>query len=168
MSLAIISNNESTLDIAQQLDCKKDTLKSIDQIVQLLSSSGSGIDVIFVDLTDYKDAWIFTDELIASIANNEIIESIISPFTVTPEEQTDQPLFTSSIIPRQSHMMKNGQQININQQTSLKYAYFHAGSGRTDSTTKYSMENGGNNKILAWHFLAEIGHKLGFVPKYGA
>lgn len=54
----------------------------------------------------------------------------------------------------------------------LVCAYYHDGSTRRDGVHEFSIQdivdNGCNGSILAWHYLAEIGHKLGHVPKYGA
>jgi hypothetical protein len=162
MSLAIFSQHKPTREVGQQLGCISEDIKFIEQLISCTA------DVIFIDFTEYNNAWSFINELVTQI-NNESITCIISPYNTTIAKE-ELPL--QSIIPRQSYTMKNGSQVNTNPHKALIYNYLHSGSGRTDSTTKYTMENitqyGGNNKILAWHFLAEIGHKLGFVPKYGA
>lgn len=60
----------------------------------------------------------------------------------------------------------------LNPSESLVCAYLHEGSTRRDSTTEFKADHiqqqGCNGSILAWHYLAEIGQKLGYVPKYGA
>lgn len=165
MSLAIISNDKYTTHIGQQLNCIHQDIRSTDQIRCLLSTN---IDVLFIDFSNYENAWSFINELL-STTEKDIIQCIISPFVPTEQEVSCQ----MSIIPRQSYLMKNGSQVTaINNQTALIYSYFHSGSARTDNATEYTVKdiqkNGGNNKILAWHFMAEISHKLGFVSKYGA
>lgn len=166
MSLAIVSNHKNTLDIARQLNFRGENIESTAQIEILLAA----VDVVLVDLTDYtkSDVWSFTEELLELMSTKkdnyvDMIQCIISPITIDTKVEK-----ASLIIPRQSYTVKNGKQVNINHQIMLKYTYFHAGSGRTDNATMYHMASGGNNKILAWHFFAELGHKLGFVPKYGA
>ncbi|KAG2201267.1 hypothetical protein INT47_006770 [Mucor saturninus] len=162
LSLAILSNDTKTIDIGHQLNCLHQPLNSTDQILQLLSSTE--IDVLFVDFTDQNNPWHIINKLLV-LENKDLIQCVVSPFTL-PEQ------VTSPIMPRQSYQMKNGLEVNTNDQTALMYSYFHSGSARTDTTTQYTLQNiqshGGNNKILAWHFLAEIAHKLGFVSKYGA
>ena len=54
----------------------------------------------------------------------------------------------------------------------LVCGYWHDGSTRRDHVKQFEVNdiisNGCNGRILAWHYLGEIGHKLGHVPKYGA
>lgn len=160
--MAILSNDSKTTDIGHQLNCLYQPLNSTDQILHLLSSTE--IDVLFVDFTDQKDPWRIINDLLV-IENNDLIQCIVSPFSLPQKAR-------SSIMPRQSYQIKNGLPVINNEQTALIYSYFHSGSARIDTATQYKSQHiqshGGNNKILAWHFLAEIAHKLGFVSKYGA
>lgn len=163
LSLAILSNDQDTTLLAQQLDCHQ-PFNGTQQITHLLSSTE--IDVLFVDFSHIENPWHLINELLATLKdNNDLIQCIISPCTLSTEKPN--PIF-----PRQSYQMKNGSPVPVNEYTALMYSYFHSGSARIDTATEYTVKdiqlNGGNNKILAWHFLAEIGHKLGFVPKYGA
>jgi hypothetical protein len=154
----MLSNSDSTKEIAEILKVKYSEIESIQQVQKITA------DIVFIDFTNYNNAWDFINELV-SIKDVEYIQCVISPVKVKREQQ----LF-ESIKPRQSYTMKDGIQIDsINNEIELMYSYYHSGSGRKDNSTKYSLqESGGNCKILAWHFLAEVGHKLGFVPKYGA
>ncbi|CAO3649892.1 unnamed protein product [Mucor hiemalis] len=156
----------SVKEIASSLNAHFDTIQTVKQIRQILSSES--IDVVFVDFTDYEKPWDFVNKLL-SPENVNYIQCIVSPYQLKQDESNQH----NPIIPRQSYLMKDGLEVtNISNQIELMYGYHHSGSGRTDNSTQYSLqniqENGGNRKILAWHFLAEIGHKLGFVPKYGA
>lgn len=163
MTLAIISNSPSTTDIAIQLDCHHESIRSIEQITKL-----TGFDVIFIDFTSYSEGsiWNFINDLVPNISSTAI-QCIISPSTSIVTRSSSLP-FT----PVQSYTKKNGTRVTTSSNQSLIYAYLHIGSGRIDKTEKYTekdiQENGCNGVILAWHLLAEIGHKLGHVPKYGA
>ncbi|CAO3594079.1 unnamed protein product [Absidia cylindrospora] len=76
------------------------------------------------------------------------------------------------LVPAQSYEFKNG--VRIKPRINVKYvcAYLHAETTRADTVDTFDVEKmdqfGCNGSILAWHYLAEIGHKLGYVPKYGA
>lgn len=164
--MVIVSNFESTHEIASDLDAGLKSIESVEQVHQILSSESA--DVVFIDFTGFDKSWDFVNKLL-SVENVNYIQCIVSPYRLN-EDKSNQ---SSSIIPRQSYLMKNGREVtNLNKQTGLVYGYYHSGSGRTDNSTLYSLqniqENCGNRKILAWHFLAEVGHKLGYVPKYGA
>ncbi|KAG1466451.1 hypothetical protein G6F56_004689 [Rhizopus delemar] len=78
----------------------------------------------------------------------------------------------TEFMPQQSYWMKEGVRVKgIEDKRSLIYSNFHFGSTRTDSVEQFGLDIetlGGNKRTLAWHFLAEIGNKLGFVEKYGA
>jgi hypothetical protein len=165
MSLAIISNSASASQVALNLSCVYDTIQSIDQ-VKLLKA-----DVVFIDFSDYKDdAWHFINDL-CNLSLPDMIQCIISPAAISTSKKDSQPSWYDSIVPRQSYTMKNGQPVET-VEAKLIYSYLHPGSSRRDHATTYStldiQKNGSNNTVLAWHLLAEIGHKLGFVPKYGA
>lgn len=159
MSLAIISDHKSTTDITQQLGCFHQNIGSIDQMNKILNSD---FNIVFVDFTGYKNPWKYINELVHN-NHQDIIQCIISP--CTPNQQL-------TFLPRQSYLMKDGSEVTVNPNLELMYSYLHAGSARTDLTRTFNLQdieqNGANGKILAWHFLAEIGNKLGFVPKYGA
>lgn len=165
MSLAIISNSTSASQIALDLSCDYDVIQSVDQIKQLKT------DVVFVDFSGYKDdAWHFINDL-CNLSLPDTIQCIISPAAPSTQKQESQSNWYDSIVPRQSYTMKNGRAIEAIE-TRLIYSYLHPGSSRRDHITTYTaldiQMNGSNSTILAWHLLAEIGHKLGFVPKYGA
>ncbi|KAI9348352.1 hypothetical protein BD770DRAFT_395266 [Pilaira anomala] len=160
MSLAIISNHKSTTEITQQLGCFHEKIDSIEQINKVLNDE---FKIVFVDFTGYPEPWKFINELIKN-KDKDIIQCIISSYTPS----TVQHYF----LPRQSYLMKNGSEVTTNPNLELMYSYLHAGSARVDLATTFNLQeieyNGSNGKILAWHFLAEIGNKLGFIPKYGA
>lgn len=160
LSLGIISNCESTREIAFNLDSHYSEIESKQQIQQFLSSN---IDVIFIDFTNFDSSWSFINELVA-LGNESYIQCIISPTKIEHKRNSFQ-----TIRPTQSYTMKDGVQVNcINKETELNYSYYHLYSGLKDNSTKYNQDRTGYFKTLAWHFMAEVGHKLGFVPKYGA
>ncbi|KAI8139375.1 hypothetical protein BJV82DRAFT_250350 [Fennellomyces sp. T-0311] len=74
--------------------------------------------------------------------------------------------------PQQSSVTKNGVSVNVHESNCLVCGYWHDGSTRRDHVERFRVDdmitNGCNGSTLAWHYLAEIGHKLGHVPKYGA
>ncbi|KAI9320748.1 hypothetical protein BX666DRAFT_1229951 [Dichotomocladium elegans] len=76
----------------------------------------------------------------------------------------------AGLVPHQSCMTRNGESVEVSKSVSLVCVYFHEGSTRRDAACTFSADDikshGCNGAILAWHYLAEIGHKLGFVPKY--
>ncbi|GAA5795323.1 hypothetical protein HPULCUR_000679 [Helicostylum pulchrum] len=160
LSLAVISDHKSTTDITQDLGCFHQNITSIEQITKVLYSD---YNVVLVDFTGIDNPWKWINELLNN-QDKDIIQCVVSPYT-----PTNPP---TSFLPRQSYLMKNGSQVAVDSKTELMYSYLHAGSARTDLTSAYNLQdieqNGANCKILAWHFLAEIGNKLGFVPKYGA
>ena len=118
-----------------------------------------------MDLSEFDNAWGLVHQLISIEDGVDYIQCVISPKEYIIDKETHQ---FDSIIPRQSYLSKDGSTLSsINQDVELTYAYYHSGSGRTDDAQHYNNSSN-NNKILAWHFLAEIGHKLGYVPKYGA
>ncbi|KAF1798043.1 hypothetical protein V8B55DRAFT_1551066 [Mucor lusitanicus] len=167
MSLAVVSNDPDTVQMAQQqLGCHCQGIAPQLPVEQ---------DVVFVDFTGYSDvdAWSTLDTLVGQQARPDTIQCIIS--TSSTEETTDshhQPWW-DTIVPRQSHVMKNGEPLKeAVQDQTLVYAYLHVGSSRRDGVSAFNAADikskGSNGTILAWHLLAEIGHKLGFVPKYGA
>lgn len=162
MTLAIISNNTTAKNIAIQLDCYYDTIQSIEQIIEL-----KGFDVVFVDFTDYSSSiWTFVNDIVSKIDPTRAIQCILSPTT-----SIQLPSLLPFPLPKQSYTKKKGSEVTV-ADISLIYAYSHIGSGRIDKTTSFTekdiQENGCNRTLLAWHLLAEISHKLGHVPKYGA
>lgn len=166
MSLAIISNNPHTAQIANQLNCHHENISTQLKIDQLPAN------VVFVDFTDcnIQDAWSTMDKLASQNLRSDTIQCIISPSSTT--EINNNQHWWDSIRPRQSFLMKNGTPLDKVQDKTLVYSYLHVGSSRQDSALTFTESdvkfNGSNGTILAYHLLAEIGHKLGYVPKYGA
>ncbi|KAI9249029.1 hypothetical protein BY458DRAFT_525869 [Sporodiniella umbellata] len=163
-------------DLQQLLGMCSDEGSSLQQVrnerfngmpIDLVSSSSdlspiiSGIKV--VDFTNIKNAWEEIDSACSLSQPNTLI-------CVVSEIKAD--TFTTGFLPQQSYFMKNGKRVKgVKSGYSLIYSYFHSGSTRQDSTERFGLDvvqKGGNKKILAWHFFAEIGCKLGFVEKYGA
>ncbi|GAN00894.1 conserved hypothetical protein [Mucor ambiguus] len=167
MSLAIVSNDPHTIQMAQQLGCHWQDVATQLPVEQ---------DVVFVDFTDYgnADAWLALDILVGQHAGPDTIQCIISTSTNAPTADTgSNQQWWDAIMPRQSHLMKNGELLKeAVQEQTLVYSYLHIGSSRQDSVSAFNASDikskGSNGIILAWHLLGEIGHKLGFVPKYGA
>jgi hypothetical protein len=166
MSLAIVSNNPHTTQIANQLNCYYENISTQLKIDQLPAN------VVFVDFTgfDTQDAWPTMDKFASQNSRFDTIQCIISPSSTT--EINNNQHWWNSIRPRQSFLMKNGTSLEKVQDKTLMYSYLHIGSSRQDSALTFTesdvKSNGSNGTILAFHLLAEIGHKLGYVPKYGA
>ncbi|KAI8641065.1 hypothetical protein BD408DRAFT_483718 [Parasitella parasitica] len=167
MSLAIVSNDLDTIRIANLLGCHHEYVSKELQIDQL------PFDVIFVDFSgfDSHNAWYTMNTLSGQNCRLDAIQCIVS-CSVENNTPESNPQWWDLIRPRQSHLMKNGRTLEAVQEKTLIYSYFHLGSSRQDSTLTFTEQdiksNGCNGVILAWHLLAEIGHKLGHVPKYGA
>ncbi|KAI8390938.1 uncharacterized protein BYT42DRAFT_490693, partial [Radiomyces spectabilis] len=129
---------------------------------------------LLIDFTseDSKNSWRQMDDMIQSSLDTtpHLLKCVVSPCKAIDMDVLE-PSW-SDIIPRQSCVMKNGVQVAVDREQRLMCSYLHVGSTRQDTVTHYNAEEitaqGCNATILAWHFLAEIGHKLGFVPKYGA
>lgn len=165
MSLAVVSNDPPTVQMAHQLEC---------HCQDLSTRLPEGQDVVLVDFTGYEgaDAWSTLDTLVGQNARSDTIQCIIGTGMDTQETGSNQQWW-ETVVPRQSHLVKNGKPLTeAVQDQTLVYSYLHAGSSRQDGVSTFSAPNirskGSNGTILAWHLLAEIGHKLGFVPKYGA
>ncbi|RCH99363.1 hypothetical protein CU097_011665 [Rhizopus azygosporus] len=114
-----------------------------------------------IDFTDFKEAWTVIDEACA-LDRPDTLVCIVSLIQLKS---------SPSIIP-QSYLMKGGTRLEeeeIDHSQSLIYSYLHPGSTRVDFIEHFGQDIiRTNNKILAWHFLAEIGNKLGYIAKYGA
>ncbi|KAI8989571.1 hypothetical protein BDB01DRAFT_782362 [Pilobolus umbonatus] len=169
MSLAIVSNSYSTQLLAQSLGCLYSKIPSITDIMDIVSDDH--LDCIFVDTTDYTQPWSFINDLVAVLMKcPDILKCVISvipsPITTPTTE------WWKDIVPVQSNTVKEGITVSIDKKTSLMASYLHHGSVRRDTVKQYRVSDicthGGNKSILAWHFLLEISHKLGLLPKYGA
>ncbi|KAI9486855.1 MAG: hypothetical protein EXX96DRAFT_614655 [Benjaminiella poitrasii] len=169
MSLAILSNSTCSTNLSVLLNCiYKPIPHTLHTLVACIDQL-SAVDVVFIDFTGIADAWNTVNDLASYYQQDDsIIQCIISPLSHRKETIV-------KFRPIQSYMMKRGECLSISKtcpMPSLIYSYLHIGVCRTDKATMYSTvdieQNGGNNIILAWHLLAEIGYKLGFIPKYGA
>lgn len=165
MSLAVVSNDPHTIHMAHQLECHCQSLST---------RLPEGYDVVLVDFTgdEGADAWSTLDTLVGQNARSDTIQCIISTGRNTQETASSQQWW-DALVPRQSHVMKNGEPLKeAVQGQTLVYSYLHVGSSRQDGVSAFNASDirskGSNGTMLAWHLLAEVGHKLGFVPKYGA
>ncbi|KAL7312190.1 hypothetical protein PS15m_007984 [Mucor circinelloides] len=165
MSLAIVSNDPHTIQVANQLGC---------HCQDMATPLPVDYDVVFIDFTGCNgvDAWSTLNTLVGRNTRSDTIQCIIGTSTnvSTTKEEAE---WWDAIQPRQSYLMKNGQPLKeAPQGQTLVYSYLHVGSGRQDNVTSFNSSDikckGSNGTILAWHLLAEIGHKLGHVLKYGA
>ncbi|CEP15092.1 hypothetical protein [Parasitella parasitica] len=166
MSLAIVSNDIDTLRIANLLGCHHEYISTQLKIDQL------PFDVIFVDFSgfDDQDAWNTMNTIMGQNSRLGAIQCVVSSSIADGAENTQH--WWDSIRPRQSHLTKNGRPLETVQEKTFIYSYLHLGSSRQDGASTFTESdiraNGCNGTILAWHLLAEVGHKLGHVPKYGA
>ncbi|KAI9139116.1 hypothetical protein BKA69DRAFT_1087661 [Paraphysoderma sedebokerense] len=73
--------------------------------------------------------------------------------------------------PTPSHRMKDGKQVQVERVPCTAF-YHHIPSVRRDTCNKFNewevSQRGGNLGIGSWHFMKEIGFKMGAVDKYGA
>ncbi|KAI9494395.1 hypothetical protein BDB00DRAFT_818997 [Zychaea mexicana] len=119
------------------------------------------VDVLLVDVSDQPSEM---DRIMTEVleSTSDLLKCIVMHATVQKQQQENMPL--------QSGVTKNGVPVDILER--LVCAYWHDGSTRRDRVRGFTVQdivaNGCNGSILAWHYLAEIGHKLGHVPKYGA
>ena len=138
-------------DICQYLMADhKDTPMTAEEILKLEQ------DVVMVDLTDYRgNAYQLIDQA-CQHNRPDTIYSIISP---APSIQPSTDNWWHSIVPRQSHVMKQGIQVPV-QKDRLVFSYLHAGSCRRDHVERYDpleiIQYGSQHTILAWHFMAEL------------
>lgn len=127
-----------------------------------ISIPESGVKLI--DFTNTENAWDIINNGCA-LDRPETLVCIVSEINQNEERKAE-------FMPQQSYWMKGGVKVEeIEKGRSLIYSYFHCGSTRRDSVEHFGQDIvrlSGNKKILAWHFLAEIGNKLGFVAKYGS
>ncbi|KAI7905254.1 uncharacterized protein BX663DRAFT_502267 [Cokeromyces recurvatus] len=162
MSLAIISNSTLAINIAIELNCiQHSIIESTSAFVAYINDLK--VDVIFIDFTDYCDnkAWKMIDELVFYYQDVFIQYIISPPSPVIGKEEEEEEIM--DIKPIQSYLIKDGTLIKS---ISSFLFYSSIGFNRKDTTTKYSFINN-KNVILAWHLMAEIGYKLGFIQKYG-
>ncbi|KAI8367715.1 hypothetical protein BD560DRAFT_399352 [Blakeslea trispora] len=123
--------------------------------------------VVMVDFTDYQgNPYLLINQACQQQPNRpDMVYYLIAPAPVKKINQQH------PMAPRQSHVMKQGVQLAIADQT-LVYSCFHSGSCRQDKVERFDGQEivayGGHQMILAWHLMAEIAYKLGFTDKYGA
>ncbi|KAI8096244.1 uncharacterized protein BX664DRAFT_323446 [Halteromyces radiatus] len=173
MKLGIISNSSQLIDMTRSAGLAYSqwlpTTTTLDQLEAYihdgLDTAGEyDLDFLLVDMTD--QSWQWTDAIMGKwLEQSTILKCIVTRYHC---EQIE----TGNELVPQSHEYKNGVRIKVKQDIRYLCAYFHDGSTRVDTVNKFDMEQmdrlGCNGSILAWHYLAEIGHKLGYVPKYGA
>ncbi|KAJ8663610.1 hypothetical protein O0I10_000856 [Lichtheimia ornata] len=157
LKLGIVSEATEIQELATALG-----IPLFDTILQSLDH----VDCLVVD-----SQWdVINDTLNTAIDTTpNLLKCVVMPATPIPRTIDSQ---WQSLVPQQSCMTKNGVLVDVSQSESLVCAYLHEGSTRRDNTTEFRagliQQQGCNGSILAWHYLAEIGQKLGYVPKYGA
>ncbi|KAI8883300.1 hypothetical protein K501DRAFT_249839 [Backusella circina FSU 941] len=172
LKLTIISNNTPTKDIAKSLSCELHELKNAKDVKQLISQNSES-DCFLVDMTAFNNPWILADQIIKECIDStpDLLKCVVTP-AIGSYSNKQGSFWWDELVPQQSCLIKDGVVVDVNQKRFLVCSYLHVGSTRTDNATEFNtkdiVENGCNKAILAWHYLAEIGHKLGFVPKYGA
>ncbi|CAO3612828.1 unnamed protein product [Cunninghamella blakesleeana] len=152
-------------------------------------------DCLFIDLTIENDndsslSWKWMDHMMEEwVDTSTILKCIITKYStmknnVHPSFDRQQHLndkskknnikkyYLDDIIPPQSYEYKDGVRIKIIRDVKYVCAYYHTDTTRADMVGKFNVNEmdklGCNGSILSWHYLAEIGNKLGYVPKYGA
>ncbi|OAD78902.1 hypothetical protein PHYBLDRAFT_140961 [Phycomyces blakesleeanus NRRL 1555(-)] len=145
------------------------------EIIDILASVGPKVDLLLVDISTQNNSWPLINDVVKDLMADTptYLKVIVAP----RDESASEPVLADknwwdSLVPEQSHVKKEGRCVSIEPRHGFVCSYLHDKSTRRDNATKFTtkdiIENGCNGKILAWHFLGEIGHKLGFVPKYGA
>ncbi|KAG0170202.1 hypothetical protein DFQ30_002790 [Apophysomyces sp. BC1015] len=170
MKLGILSACPKIVSWAEELGLVcvhiEETKNYGSQIEQILPR----VDCLFVDVSGSteEETWTWIDSVVQPyIDTQNILKCVVSP----AERVSSKTEWWNELVPRQSCVMKDGKQVDI-KKSSMVCAYFCHGSTRRDDVKQYGVQeiqaDGCNGTILAWHFLGEIGHKLGYVPKYGA
>ncbi|KAG2220062.1 hypothetical protein INT45_007306 [Circinella minor] len=166
MKLGLISSCSSITTLADSLDIK--TLNTIS--TKVILETMNQLDVLLVDMSDQPNQM---NDIMAEILDTtpDLLKCTVMHGTMQQLQQEKQ-YDKEDDKPIQSGTTKNGVQVDVLESDYLVCAYYHDGSTRRDNVHEFSIQdivkNGCNGSILAWHYLAEIGHKLGHVPKYGA
>ncbi|KAI9303436.1 hypothetical protein BJ944DRAFT_268411 [Cunninghamella echinulata] len=173
------------------------TVESLQSLIQQLLKEDQ-VDCLFIDLTvedkdnnNFLSSWKWMDTLMkewvdASTILKCIVTKCIDNNNNSNSDQQQQQNDSSKnnskksakyymddiIPPPQSYEYKNGIRVKIIKDVSYVCAYYHTETTRADLVEKFNVKDmeklGCNGSILSWHYLAEIGNKLGYVPKYGA
>ncbi|KAI9005446.1 hypothetical protein CLU79DRAFT_850056 [Phycomyces nitens] len=176
MQFGVLSSSLDIVELAKALEfpvcLALETSPTPAEIVDILNSVEPRVDLLLIDIR-HKDAWESINSLVKDLIDTtpEYLKVIVGPAESKQSDLGTQNWW-DSLVPEQSHVKKEGQLVSTDPGHSLVCSYLHNGSTRRDNVKRFIaediIENGCNGKILAWHFLGEIGHKLGFVPKYGA
>ncbi|KAL0075856.1 hypothetical protein J3Q64DRAFT_1774496 [Phycomyces blakesleeanus] len=179
MQFGILSCSLEIVELAKSLGFAVSlALKSVPtsaEIIDILASVGPKVDLLLVDISTQNNSWPLINDVVKDLMADTptYLKVIVAP----RDESASEPVLADknwwdSLVPEQSHVKKEGRCVSIEPRHGFVCSYLHDKSTRRDNATKFTtkdiIENGCNGKILAWHFLGEIGHKLGFVPKYGA
>lgn len=184
MRLGLISSSTTVIDMAKgaglawtELWRTEQSQPTINQLIQsgYQNMENGLLDCLLVDMTcDQHQAlsWNWSNHILGDALTNQpaVLKCVVTRYPC--EQKQQQSGWWTDLTPPQSYEFKNGHRIEA--QHGVKYigAYFHAETTRADLVDCFDLDKmdqlGCNGSILAWHYLAEIGHKLGYVPKYGA
>ncbi|KAI8344287.1 hypothetical protein BC941DRAFT_408236 [Chlamydoabsidia padenii] len=179
MKVGMISNSIQVIDMAKAAGLTWTVLwkssSTIDELVQIgYKDMDSGLlDCLVVDMTDDQNvdlSWKGSNRIIGDALDNR--PSLLKCTVTRSSCEHQQDGQWTNLIPLQSHEIKDGNRIKVQQNNRYIATYFHLDTTRVDKVVCFDVDKmnqwGCNGSILAWHYLAEIGHKLGHVPKYGA
>ncbi|KAI8067881.1 hypothetical protein BC940DRAFT_300674 [Gongronella butleri] len=136
----------------------------LDAMDALITEGLAAVDILFVDLT--CSSWTRIDHLFQSrLADPDLLNCVITSAAVHSRP-------TQPYQPRQSFQMKLGRPVVVDQHRCYVYGCFHPTTTRRDTVTEFDtqtmQDRGAHAGILAYHFMSEICHRLGLLPKYGA
>lgn len=170
MKVGILSRCPEVISWAQSLGLNSTLIDNVNAYESQIQELLLNVDCLFVDVAadTEKETWISIDSIVQAYLDvSGVLKCVVSP----AERIVPKKAWWDELLPRQSCVMKDGKEVTIGKR-SLVCSYFCYGCTRQDNVKQYSAQaiqtDGCNGTILAWHFLAEIGHKLGYVPKYGA
>jgi hypothetical protein len=188
MRLGLVSSSTAVVDMAKEAGLAwtglwrmEPSQPTIDQLVQTgYQNMEKGLlDCLLVDMTcDQHQAlsWNWSNDILGNALNNQpsLLKCVVTRYLCEQQQQQQQQQsgWWTDLVPPQSYEFKNGHRIKVQQEVKYIGAYFHTETTRADLVDCFDLDMmdqlGCNGSILAWHYLAEIGHKMGFVPKYGA
>ncbi|ORY90581.1 hypothetical protein BCR43DRAFT_116029 [Syncephalastrum racemosum] len=157
----------------QHIDEEIATSDLVSKIIDIVAP-GAPVDCLVVDASDSSSArsWKRVDAIVQACLDHtpHLYKSVLAQAEVHVEQQKSQPW--DHLIPIQSATIKDGVPVQVNDTYVILNASLHDGTTRRDTTQIFDaaeiISKGCNSATLAYHFLLEIGHKLGYVPKYGA
>ncbi|ORX61785.1 hypothetical protein DM01DRAFT_1332363 [Hesseltinella vesiculosa] len=168
----LVSRNETLLLLGSKAGYNTVPLPpgklSLEEVSDLLVRGFTPVDVLIVDMSggvgDSFFGWLQADVLIQPYLSSSLVCVITCSHELAAPAPEQQPV--------QSYEQKDGQRVQVHQDRRFVAGYWHPTTTRRDTVatfdTRQMQDLGAQRGILTWHFLPEICHMLGLLPKYGA